>query len=141
MATKIFSLKSSYYLAVFLLIIHGAAIACLCFLAWPWWTTVLLALACLMSFVALFRQHVLLINPHSVIEFWQQNLDHWQFRDNLSIVKTVRIADSSICTRYFVLLDFLSLDKLRPTRKIVLILADSLDSKAFRQLRRQLRSR
>ncbi|MES2998415.1 MAG: protein YgfX [Pseudomonadota bacterium] len=139
MATKFFRLKSSYYLAIVLLIIHGGAIACLCFLPWPWWSRLLLALACLMSFMALFRQHVLLSNPRSVIEFWQQNAGHWQLRDNLTEIKTAKLADNSICTRYFVLLKFDCL-KCRPRYVSILVLADSLNVNDFRQLRRQLRS-
>lgn len=111
MAANFYRLKSSYYFAIFLLVVHGGAIACLCFLSWPWWTKLLLSLACLMSFVTLFCQHVLLNNPHSVIEFWQQSSGSWQLRNNLDEVKPFNLADDSICARYFVLLNFVSLDK------------------------------
>lgn len=140
MVSKSFRLKSSYYLAILVLIIHGGAIACLCFLPWPGWTKLFLALACLMSFITLFRQHVLLNNPRSIIEFWQKNGGHWQLKNNLSEIKTVKLVDNSICTRYFVLLNFDCFNKQRSTRVSVLILADSLNSQDFRQLRRQLRS-
>ncbi len=137
MAANFYRLKSSYYFAIFLLVVHGGAIACLCFLSWPWWTKLLLSLACLMSFVTLFCQQVLLNNPHSVIEFWQQSLDSWQLRNNLGEVKLFNLADDSICTRYFVLLNFVSLDKKKSKISLVL-LPDSLNPKDFRQLHRQL---
>jgi hypothetical protein len=136
-AANFYRLKSSYYFAIFLLVVHGGAIACLCFLSWPWWTKLLLSLACLMSFVTLFCQQVLLNNPHSVIEFWQQSLDSWQLRNNLGEVKLFNLADDSICTRYFVLLNFVSLDKKKSKISLVL-LPDSLNPKDFRQLHRQL---
>ena len=138
MATNFFRLKSSYYLGILLLIIHGGAIACLCFLPWPWWTKLLLALAVLISFVTLFRQHALLSHPHSVIEFWQANAGRWQLRNNLAEITTAKLADNSICTRYFVLLNFDCL-KQRSRRISVLVLSDSLNVHDFRQLRRQLR--
>lgn len=139
MAVNFYRLKSSYYLAILLLVVHGGAIACLCFLPWPWWTKLLLSLACLMSFVTLFCQHVLLNNPHSVIEFWQQSSGCWQLRNHLGEVSLFNLAGDSICIRYFVLLNFVSLDKKK--RKISLVLLpDSLNPKDFRQLRRQLQS-
>jgi hypothetical protein len=137
---KFFRLKSSYYLAILLLIIHGGAIACLWLLPWPWWTKLLLVLASLMSFITLFRQHVLLSNPRSVVEFWQQNSGCWQLRNNLAEVKTVKLADNSICTRYFVLLNFNCLAKSPDARISILVLSDSLSEQDFRHLRRQLRS-
>lgn len=137
MAVDFYRLKSSYYLAIFLLVVHGGAIACLCFLSWPWWTRLLLSLACLMSFVTLFCQHVLLNNPHSVIEFWQQSSGCWQLRNNLGEVSMLNLANDSICTRYFVLLNFVTLGKKKNKISIVL-LSDSLHSKDFRRLRRQL---
>lgn len=140
MVIKFFRLKPSHYLAVLLLIIHGGALACLWILAWPWWTKLLLALACLMSFVTLFRQHVLLNNPRSIVEFWQQSGGHWQLRDNLAELKTAKLADNSICTRYFVLLNFNGLNKQQASRISVLVFADSLSEQDFRCLRRQLRS-
>lgn len=140
MVINFFRLKPSNYLAILLLIIHGGAIACLWILAWPWWTKLLLALACLMSFVTLFRQHVLLNNPRSVVEFWQQSAGHWQLKDNLAELKTAKLADNSICTRYFVLLNFNCLNKQHASRISVLVFSDSLDEKNFRRLRRQLRS-
>ena len=140
MVIKLFRLKPSYYLAVLLFILHGGALACLWILAWPWWTKLLLALACLMSFVTLFRQHVLLNNPSSVVEFWQQSGGHWQLRDNLAELKTVKLANNSICTRYFVLLNFNCLNKQRAPRVSVLVFSDSLPDHDFRRLRRQLRS-
>jgi hypothetical protein len=136
-AANFYRLKSSYYFAIFLLVVHGGAIACLCFLSWPWWTKLLLSLACLMSFVSLFCQHILLNNPHSVIEFWQQSSGSWQLRNNLGEVKLFNLADDSICTRYFVLLNFASLDKKKSKISLVL-LPDSLNPKDFRQLHRQL---
>jgi hypothetical protein len=138
---KFFRLKPSYYLAILLLIIHGGAIACLWLLPWPWWTKFLLVLAALMSFITLFCQHVLLNNPRSIVEFWQQNGGHWQLRDNLSEVKTAKLADNSICTRYFVLLNFNYLGKQHVPRSSILVLSDSLTEHDFRQLRRQLKSR
>ncbi|MDQ8039159.1 MAG: protein YgfX [Rickettsiella sp.] len=140
MTVKFFRLKPSNYLAVLLLVIHGGAIACLWVLPWPWWSKLLLALACLMSFIALFRQHVLLNNPRSVIEFWQQNGSHWQLRDNLAEIKPAKLADNSICTRYFVLLNFSYLNKQQPQHISVLVLSDSLHEQDFRRLRCQLRS-
>jgi hypothetical protein len=139
-AIKFFRLNPSYYLAIVLLIIHGGAIACLYVLPWPWWTRLFLALACVMSFVILFRQHVLLNDPRSVIEFWQKNSGHWQLRDNLAQIKTAKLADTSICTRYFVLLNFRCLNKQQPHHISVLVLSDSLNAADFRHLRRQLRS-
>ncbi|MES2142246.1 MAG: protein YgfX [Pseudomonadota bacterium] len=138
MTINIFRLRSSYYLAVLLFILHGGALACLWILVWPWWTKLLLALACLMSFIALFRQYVLLSNARSVVEFWQQN-GFWQVRDNLAEIKTVKLADNSICTRYFVLLNF-HCRKKRHSRISVLVLPDSLTDQDFRRLRRQLQS-
>ncbi len=132
-----YRIKSSYYLAIFLLVVHGGAIACLCFLPWPWWTRLLLSFACIMSFVTLFCQHVLLNNPHSVIEFWQQGSGKWQLRNNLGEVKLLSLANDSICTRYFVLLNFVSLDK-RKSKISLVLLPDSLNSKDFRRLRRQI---
>lgn len=139
MTVEFYRLKSSYYLAIFLLIVHGGAIACLCFLPWPWWTRLLLSLACLMSFVTLFCQHVLLNNPHSIIEFWQQSSGCWQLRNNLGEVSKLSLANDSICTRYFVLLNFVSLGKKKSKISLVL-LPDSLNSKDFRRLCRQLQS-
>jgi hypothetical protein len=139
--TKFFRLRSSYYLATLLFIIHGGAMACLYILPWPWWTKLLLALACLMSFVILFRQHVLLNDPYAIVEFWQQNSGYWQLKNNLAQIKTAKLADNSICTRYFVLLNFNCLNKQRRKQTIsVVVLADSLNVQEFRQLRRQLRS-
>ena len=140
MAIKFFRLKPSYYLAVLLFIIHGGALACLWILVWPWWTKLLLALACLMSFVTLFRQHVLLSNPRSVVEFWQQSGGRWQLRDNQAQLKTAKLADNSICTRYFVLLNFNCLNKKQGACTSVLVFSDSLAEHEFRRLRRQLRS-
>lgn len=140
MAIKFFHLRPSYYLAILLLIIHGGAMACLWILAWPWWTKLLLASACLMSFVALFCQHVLLNNAHSIIEFWQQSSGLWQLKDNLTEIKTAKLADNSICTRYFVLLNFNCLNKQQASRISVLVFSDSLGEQDFRRLRRQLRS-
>ncbi len=142
MAIKLFRLRPSYYLAILLLIIHGGAIACLWILVWPWWAKLLLAFACLMSFVALFCQHVLLSNAHSIIEFWQQTGGLWQLRDNLGESRTAKLADNSICTRYFVLLNFYYLKKQKriSVRTSVLVLPDSLADQDFRRLRRQLRS-
>ena len=137
MAVNFYRLKSSYYLAILLLVVHGGAIACLCFLPWPWWTKLLLSVACLMSFVTLFCQHVLLNNPHSVIEFWQQNTGCWQLRNNLGEVRLFNLAGDSICSRYFVLLNLVSLGKKKSKISLVL-LPDSLNPKDFRQLRRQL---
>jgi hypothetical protein len=136
--TNFYRLKSSYYLAILLLVIHGGAIACLCFLPWPWWTKLLLSLACLMSFVTLFSQHVLLNNPHSIIEFWQQSGGCWQLRNNLNHMRMFSLANDSICTRYFVLMNFVAL-KNKKTKISLLIFADSLNPKDFRHLRRQLR--
>jgi len=136
-AVNFYRLKSSYYLAILLLVVHGGAIACLCFLPWPWWTKLLLSVACLMSFVTLFCQHVLLNNPHSVIEFWQQNTGCWQLRNNLGEVRLFNLAGDSICSRYFVLLNLVSLGKKKSKISLVL-LPDSLNPKDFRQLRRQL---
>jgi len=137
-ATKSFRLRSSYYLAILLLIVHGGAIACLCFLPWPWWTKLILASACLLSFVKLFHQHALLSSPRSIIEFWQPNAGYWQLRDNSAEIKAAKLSDNSICTQYFVLLNF-DCPKYRPRHISVLILSDSLDVQDFRQLRRQLR--
>lgn len=137
MAIDFYRLKSSYYLAIFLLVVHGGAIACLCFLPWPWWTKLLLSLACLMSFVTLFCQHVLLNNPHSVIEFWQQASGSWQLTNNLGERTVFSLANDSICTRYFVLLNFVSLGK-KKNKISLILLPDSLNSKDFRRLRRQL---
>lgn len=137
MAANFYRLKSSYYLAVLLLVVHGGAIACLYLLSWPWWTKLLLSLACLMSFVTLFCQHVLLNNPRSVIEFWQQSSGCWQLRNYLGEVSVLNLADDSICTRYFVLLNFVSLGKKKSKISLVL-LPDSLNPKDFRLLRRQL---
>lgn len=135
---NLYRLKSSYYLAVLFLVIHGGAIACLCFLPWPWWTKLLLTFACLMSLVTLFCQHVLLNNPHSIVAFWQRGAG-WQLKNNLGEVKSLILADDSICTRYFVLLNFLTLTREKSKISLV-ILPDSLTPKEFRQLRRQLRS-
>lgn len=141
MAVKFFRLKPSYYLAILLLIIHGGAIACLWIVPWPWWAKLLLVVAALVSFMTLFRQHVLLNNPRSVIEFWQQKGGLWQFKDNLAEIKTAKLADNSICTRYFVLLNFYCFNKQQPKSNIsVLVLSDSLNDHDFRRLRRQLRS-
>ncbi|MCH9637331.1 MAG: protein YgfX [Candidatus Rickettsiella isopodorum] len=140
MAANFYRLKSSYYLAILLLVVHGGAIACLCFLPWPWWTKLLLSLACLMSFVTLFCQYVLLNNPHSIIEFWQQqSIGCWQLRNNLGEVSMQHLADDSICTRYFVLLNFVALNK-KKTKISLVLLPDSLNFKDFKQLRRQLQS-
>lgn len=136
MAANFYRLKPSYYLAILLLVIHGGAIACLCFLPWPWWTKLLLSLACLMSFVTLFCQHVLLNNPRSVIEFWQDT-HCWQLRNNRGEVSRLNLADDSMCTRYFVLLNFTALNKKKKKISLI-ILPDSLNAKDFRQLRRQL---
>ncbi len=138
MLASIYRLKPSYYLAILLLVVHGGAIACLCFLPWPWWTKFLLSLACLMSFVTLFCQQVLLNNPRSVIEFWRHSSNCWQLRDNLGEISTQQLADNSICTRYFVLLNFVALNK-KKTRISLVLFPDSLDFKDFKQLRRQLR--
>lgn len=140
MTAKFYRLKSSYYLAIFILVVHGGAIACLCFLLWPWWTKLLLSLACLMSFVTLFCQHVLLNNPHSIIEFWQLSPACWQLRNNLGEVSLQQLADDSICTRYFVLLNFVALNK-KKTKISLVLLPDSLSPKDFRQLHRQLQQR
>lgn len=140
MAIKFFRLKSSYYLAILIFVIHGGALACLYVVPWPWWTKLLLVFACLMSFIILFRQHVLLNDPNSIIEFWQQSSGNWQLKNNLAQIKTARLAGNSICTRYFVLLNFNCLNKQRPHTISVLVLADSLNVQDFRQLRRQLRS-
>ncbi|WP_395498503.1 protein YgfX [Rickettsiella endosymbiont of Litargus connexus] len=140
MAANFYRLKSSYYLAILLLVVHGGAIACLCFLPWPWWTKLLLSLACLMSFVTLFCQYVLLNNPYSIIEFWQQqSIGCWQLRNNLGEVSMQHLADDSICTRYFVLLNFVALNK-KKTKISLVLLPDSLNFKDFKQLRRQLQS-
>ena len=77
MAVNYYRLKPSYYLAVLFLVIHGGAIACLCFLPWPWWTKLLLTLACLMSLITLFFFFFLLNNPHSIIVFWLQSAGRW----------------------------------------------------------------
>lgn len=137
MAANFYRLKSSYYLAIFILVVHGGAIACLCFLAWPWWTKLLLSFACLMSFVTLFCQHVLLNNPYSIIEFWQQSPTCWQLRNNLGEVSKQQLTTDSICTRYFVLLNFVALNK-NKTKISLVLLPDSLSPKDFRQLHRQL---
>ncbi len=139
MAVNYYRLKPSYYLAVLFLVIHGGAIACLCLLPWPWWTKLLLTLACLMSLITLFCQQVLLNNPHSIIEFWQQSAGRWQLRNNLDELKVLGLANDSVCTRYFVLLNFTVLNK-KKIKSSLLILPDSLSPKDFRQLRRQLRS-
>ena len=139
MAVNAYRLKPSYYLAVLFLVIHGGAIACLCFLPWPWWTKLLLTLACSMSFITLFSQQVLLNNPHSIVEFWQQSAGRWQLRNNLGQIKVVDLAGDSICTRYFLLLNFTVLNK-KKINTSLLILPDSLNPKDFSQLRRQLRS-
>ena len=141
MGVKVFRPKPSHYLAILLLIIHGGAIACLWVVPWPWWTKLLLVVAALVSFMTLFRQHVLLNTPQSIIEFWQQQGGHWQIKDNLSEIKTAKLADNSICTRYFVLLNFNCLNKRQPASNIsVLVLSDSLNDHDFRRLRRQLQS-
>lgn len=137
MGANFYRLKSSYYLAILVLVVHGGAIACLCFLPWPWWTKLLLSLACLMSFVTLFCQHVLLNNPHSIIEFWQQSPDCWHLRNNLGEVSLQHLADDSVCTRYFVLLNFVALNN-KKTKISLVLLPDSLNPKDFRQLHRQL---
>lgn len=120
---------------------HTGAIVCIWVLAWFWWIKLLLVFATVVSFITLFRQHVLLNTPHAVIEFCQQKGGSWQLRDNLADVKTVMLADNSICTRYFVLLNFNPINKLQRRSHIsVLVLADSLNGHDFRHLRRQLRS-
>lgn len=138
MTFNFYRLKSSYYLAILFLVIHGGAIACLCFLPWPWWTKLLLTLACLMSLVTLFCQHVLLNNPHSIIEFWQSE-GCWKLKNNLGEVKLLNLVDDSICTRYFIILNFSAL-KQKKSKISLIILPDSLSPKEFRQLRRQLHS-
>lgn len=131
-----YRLRSSYYLAILFLIIHGGAIAFLCFLPWPWWTRLLLTLACLMSLIILFCQHILLNNPHSIIGFWQKS-GCWQLKDNRGEIKQFTLAEDSICTRYFILLNFRLLTK-KKTKISLIILPDSLRPNEFRQLRRQL---
>lgn len=138
MTFNFYRLKSSYYLAILFLVIHGGAIACLCFLPWPWWTKLLLTLACLMSLVTLFCQHVLLNNPHSIIEFWQSE-GCWKLKNNLGEVKLLNLVGDSICTRYFIILNFSAL-KQKKSKISLIILPDSLSPKEFRQLRRQLHS-
>ncbi len=133
-----FVLKPSKYLVTIYLLIHLGAIAILLLLPLAIWIKLLLFTFCVASLTFNLRQQALRLSARSIVNFWQTSSGLWSLQDRQGRILSANLQGDSICTLYFVLLNFrLS----RWQRRSVIILPDAIHQDDLRRLRVLLRMR
>lgn len=130
-----FSLKSSRFHAALVLFFYLGAIAVLFVLSLPWWMLLVLNALCLISLVFTLYKQVFHLSEKSIIRFWHAADDCWALEDRMGHIHYAKLASDSICTLYFVLLNFRDQARKLHSRISIVILPDSLSKDEFRQLR------
>ena len=127
-----FNFQPSLYLATALIAMHGAALAALLSLAWPFWTQVALGFLLLANMLHHLWRNAWLFAPSSAVTL---------LLDGDRIVLTSRSGEQvagkmlpdSLITPLLTVLNVLPQDAY--LARSVIILPDSLDAESFRQLR------
>jgi hypothetical protein len=127
-----FELKPSRYLAMLFMVMYGGATVILIQLALPTWVKIILVYWCCGSFICQLYQQVWRNHPNAIVKFWKTESGEWFLQNNKQQVWTATLCADSVCTLYFVLLNFKSTHTKK--RCSVVILPDSLDSVCFRHL-------
>lgn len=127
-----FNLQFSTYLAVALLVSHGAALAVLAILTMPLWAKILLALLVLVSFLYHLWHHALLFSRFSTKKLILEG-------DMVLLVASngdqllARVLTDSLVTPFITVLNVLPQGK--HFARSIIIMPDTLDEESFRQLR------
>lgn len=132
-----FELKFSWYLTVFYLILHGGAIAIIFWIINQNFLKLILVTLCFTSLIFIFRQQAMRLNSKSIVKFWQDSERNWHFEQRNGQIALAQLRGDSICTLYFVLLNFKEESK-KLTRS-VMIFPDAMYPDDFRRLRVCLR--
>lgn len=128
-----FSLRSSRIHTALVLFFYLGAIAVLFII--PWWASLILSILCLIHLVFILNTKVFHRSKKSIIRFWHAADDCWVLEDRAGHIYYAKLANNSICTLYFALLNFHDKTRKLCFRASILILPDSLASDEFRQLR------
>lgn len=132
-----FELKPSAILAALLLILHGGAIIILFWISWPFWIKSSLILICIGDFILQWQRHARLSNKSSVTHFWLESNGTWNLQYQDGKVAMGVLQGDSVCTVYFVLLNFKIENK--RWRTSIIILPDAMHKDNLRRLRVLLR--
>lgn len=129
-------LRPSRYLAVFLFVTHGAALAALAAVSTSYVVAALLAGGIITSFVYYFRRHIQLRGARAVRRaVWTEEGD-WLLTTAAAQTRTVRLLPGAYVAEKLVVLPFQDDAKRRYT---VILLPDNVDARTFRQLKVRLR--
>jgi len=127
-----FKLQPSHYLAVMLIVAHGATLSAIFPLIFPVWAKMALAFFVVLSMVYHLRREALLSAPSSCVALMLEG-DQWELTTCGGDHLTCQILRDSLVTPYLTVLNILP-QGARFARSVV-ILPDSLDAESFRQLR------
>lgn len=125
-----FELIPSWYLTLIFLLLHSGAIAIVLWIV-PLnvFKISLLVLCCGSLFYALRS----LFNATAILRFWLESDHSWSLQQRNGQIFVATLCGDSLCTEYFVLLNFKRDSK--KFRRSIMILPDAMTSDDFRQLR------
>ena len=127
-----FNFQPSLYLATALVAMHGAALAALLSLAWPFWTRVALVVLLLASLLHYLWRNAWLSAPSSVVTLLLDG-DRMVLTSRSGEQVAGKVMPDSLITPLLTVLNVLPQDAY--LARSVIILPDSLDAESFRQLR------
>lgn len=128
-----FELKSSWYLTILFLLLHAGAIAIIFWVIPQNLVKLLLMTLCIASLIYILRQQAMHLNAKSIVKFWQDSDHNWNLQQRNGQITLAKLRGDSICTLYFVLLNFNEDSK--KFRRSVMIFPDAMNYNDFRHLR------
>lgn len=126
-------LKPSYWLAGFLIVIHMGAMLALSSVVSNIWTILIVSIFVLLSLIKNIRRYALRQNANAIVEIRLKNKDEWLLQTKQGNTMNAKLAKSSFRSRYLVVLNFYLPENNQ--KLTIIILPDSLETKAFKRLR------
>lgn len=131
-----FELQFSFCSLLFFVFIHLGAIVVIAFLIMSLLIKILLIILVLISLIFVISFHVIRCLPFAIVKFKSQEKNIWVLQNKRGHIFEAVLRGNSICTVYFVLLNF----KVSASKFFsVIIFPDSMGGDDFRKLRIQLR--
>lgn len=128
--------RISRYLALFLLSLHGAALAVIATLTAPAWVHIALSAAVLVNFWSSFNTHVLGRSKSAVLSMVWDGEGEWTLLTGEGKSSHVRLLPNSFVHPLLVVLNFALAER---GRRSVILMQDSLDPKTYRNLLKRIR--
>ena len=134
-------LRFSSHLALFLLLIHGGALAVAPLLTLPLWAAFGVMMGITMSLVTTLYTHVLLRGKHTVVRLMWGGDGQWVLVYADGVVRDAVLVPGSFVHPHLVILTFTLTGEAFPfSQRSVVIVADAVHPATFRRLRARLRA-